>query len=216
MGSGAFPTWKGRQTPLNQCLICQRFPLSNFRIHSTKLWCDVQGESSCSTAFSRIILDLCRIHSTFPRWGCYCLGPFPPRSLLASLVLRTIWLLIRHLHFLAFSTCWQILLSRRSNEVSHVHTFSLDTCHALWPRGRIESDWSSVFQQDSHLLENVRLMAHWKSVLKELDGIREVVNIYEANGRRKQKVQQATLSKLSDIQVELMKVLDLNREKTQF
>jgi hypothetical protein len=48
-------------------------------------------------------------------------------------------------------------------------------------------------------------------VLKELDGIREVVNIYPRNLRQKIERKQAVLSKLSDIQQQLMLILSLKQ-----
>ncbi len=48
-------------------------------------------------------------------------------------------------------------------------------------------------------------------VLKELDGIREVVNIYPRNRRQKIERKQAVLSKLSDIQQQLMSILSLKQ-----
>jgi transposase len=50
-------------------------------------------------------------------------------------------------------------------------------------------------------------------ILKELDAIREVVNIYPRKRGQKKEKMQATLSKLSDLQQQLMSVLQLNQEE---
>jgi hypothetical protein len=50
-------------------------------------------------------------------------------------------------------------------------------------------------------------------ILKELDTIREVVNIYPRKRGQKKEKMQATLSKLSDLQQQLMSVLQLNQEE---
>lgn len=52
-----------------------------------------------------------------------------------------------------------------------------------------------------------------KRVLKELDAIREVVNIHPRKGRQKADRKQAVLSKLSDAQTQLMTILGLKHEE---
>ena len=51
-------------------------------------------------------------------------------------------------------------------------------------------------------------------MLKELDGIREVVNIYPAKNQRKKETTSSVLSKYSEIQEKLMKSLGLELRKT--
>ena len=58
-------------------------------------------------------------------------------------------------------------------------------------------------------VSNAGLHLSMTRVLKELDGIREVVNIYPRNRRQKIERKQAVLSKLSDIQQQLMSILSL-------
>jgi len=53
-----------------------------------------------------------------------------------------------------------------------------------------------------------------KRVLKELDGIREVVNIHPRKGRQKTDRKQAVLSKASDVQKQLISILGLKQEET--
>ena len=52
-----------------------------------------------------------------------------------------------------------------------------------------------------------------KRVLSELDAIREVVNIYPRKGRQKIERKQAVLSKLSEVQQQLMSILMINKEE---
>jgi hypothetical protein len=52
-----------------------------------------------------------------------------------------------------------------------------------------------------------------RRVLTELDAIREVVNIYPRKRRQKAERRQAVLSKLSDIQQQLMSILVLKQEE---
>jgi transposase len=52
-----------------------------------------------------------------------------------------------------------------------------------------------------------------KRVLNELDTIREVVNIHPRRGRQKTDRKQATLSKVSDVQKQLMSILELKQEE---
>lgn len=52
-----------------------------------------------------------------------------------------------------------------------------------------------------------------KRVLNELDTIREVVNIHPRRGRQKTDRKQATLSKVSDVQKQLMSILGLKQEE---
>jgi len=60
-------------------------------------------------------------------------------------------------------------------------------------------------------VSNAGLQLSMTRVLKELDGIREVVNIYPRNRRQKIERKQAVLSKLSDIQQQLMSILSLKQ-----
>lgn len=52
-----------------------------------------------------------------------------------------------------------------------------------------------------------------RRILRELDAIREVVNIYPRKRGQKKEKMQATLSKRSDLQQQLMSVLQLNQEE---
>ena len=52
-----------------------------------------------------------------------------------------------------------------------------------------------------------------RQILRELDAIREVVNIYPRKRGQKKEKMQATLSKRSDLQQQLMSVLQLNQEE---
>ncbi len=52
-----------------------------------------------------------------------------------------------------------------------------------------------------------------KRVLKELDAVREVVNIYPRKRRQKIERKEAVLSKTSDVQEQLMSILLLKQEK---
>lgn len=52
-----------------------------------------------------------------------------------------------------------------------------------------------------------------RRILNELDAIREVVNIYPKKRGQKKEKMQATLSKLSDLQQQLMSILQLNQDK---
>ena len=52
-----------------------------------------------------------------------------------------------------------------------------------------------------------------KRVLKELDAIREVVNIYPRKRRQKTERKQAVLNKISDVQQQLMSILLLKQEE---
>ena len=51
-------------------------------------------------------------------------------------------------------------------------------------------------------------------MLKELDGIREVVNVYSTEGKKKKASSQVVLSKLSEVQMALAHILGLEIEKT--
>jgi transposase len=55
-----------------------------------------------------------------------------------------------------------------------------------------------------------------KRVLRELDGIREVINIYPKKRGQKTERRQTVLSKVSDVQRQLMSVLVLKKEKAPF
>jgi transposase len=52
-----------------------------------------------------------------------------------------------------------------------------------------------------------------RRILNELDAIREVVNIYPKKRGQKKEKMQATLSKLSDLQQQLMSILQLNQDE---
>lgn len=52
-----------------------------------------------------------------------------------------------------------------------------------------------------------------KRVLRELNGIREVINIYPKKRRQKTERRQTVLSKISDVQRQLMSILKLDEEK---
>jgi hypothetical protein len=52
-----------------------------------------------------------------------------------------------------------------------------------------------------------------RRILNELDAIREVVNIYPKKQGQKKEKMQATLSKLSDLQQQLMSILQLNQDE---
>ncbi len=52
-----------------------------------------------------------------------------------------------------------------------------------------------------------------KRLLQELNGIREVINIYPRKRGKKTEKRQSVLSKLSDIQGQLMSILQLNHNE---
>ncbi len=52
-----------------------------------------------------------------------------------------------------------------------------------------------------------------KRILTELDAIREVVNFYHRKRRQKIERKQAVLTKTSEIQQQLMKILKLNEKE---
>ena len=52
-----------------------------------------------------------------------------------------------------------------------------------------------------------------KRVLSELDAIREVVNIYPRKRRQKKERTQAVLTKISEVQQQLMSILMLKKEE---
>ena len=52
-----------------------------------------------------------------------------------------------------------------------------------------------------------------KRILQELEGIREVINVYPRKRRQKMERRQAVLSKLSDTQGQLMSILQLNHQE---
>lgn len=54
-----------------------------------------------------------------------------------------------------------------------------------------------------------------KRLLTELDGIREVINIYKAKGRQKNDRRQTTFSKLSDTQKNLISILELKKANVE-
>ncbi len=55
-----------------------------------------------------------------------------------------------------------------------------------------------------------------KRVLRELNGIREIINIYPEKRRQKTERRQTVLSKISDVQRQLMSILMLDEEKNRF
>ena len=52
-----------------------------------------------------------------------------------------------------------------------------------------------------------------KRLLSELDGIREVINIYPRKRRQKTERKQAVLTKTSEIQQQLMSILMLGKQE---
>jgi transposase len=62
-------------------------------------------------------------------------------------------------------------------------------------------------------IEKAGLRLSMKRILKELDAIREVVNIYKKKRGQKEERKQAVLSKASDAQLQLMSVLHLKQEE---
>ena len=62
-------------------------------------------------------------------------------------------------------------------------------------------------------VEKAGLRLSMKRILKELDTIREVINIYKKKRGQKEERKQAVLSKVSDAQQQLMSILQLKQEE---
>jgi len=62
-------------------------------------------------------------------------------------------------------------------------------------------------------IKGARLHLSMKRVLSELDAIREVVNIYPRKRRQKTERRQAVLTKISEVQQQLMSILMLKKEE---